>query len=634
MRLVYLNIDNIKIILKGGNLMPHYRSRTSTHGRNMAGARGLWRATGMSDGDFGKPIIAIANSFTQFVPGHVHLKDLGQMVAREIEANGGVAKEFNTIAVDDGIAMGHDGMLYSLPSRDLIADSVEFMVNAHCADAMICISNCDKITPGMLMAAMRLNIPVIFVSGGPMEAGKVQWGDKIRRVDLVDAMVEGANPNTSDEDSLAIERSACPTCGSCSGMFTANSMNCLAEALGLALPGNGSLLATHALRKELFLQAGRQIVALAKRYYEEEDDSILPRNIANYDSFMNAMTLDIAMGGSTNTILHLLAIAHEGEIDFTMRDIDALSRTTPHLCKVSPSTSQYHMEDVHHAGGIMGILGELDRLGLLNTDVPTVHSPNLKTALEHYDIMRNDSEDNLHFYNAAPGGVRTTQAFSQERYFDAIDNDRENGCIRNGANAYSQDGGLAVLFGNLAEDGCVVKTAGVDKENLTFQGPTIIFESQDDAVQGILGGKVKPGDVVLIRYEGPRGGPGMQEMLYPTSYLKSIGLGKECALITDGRFSGGTSGLSIGHISPEVGEGGNIALVEAGDEIQIDIPNRRLHLNVSDDVLAQRRQQQIARGKAQFTPENERPRKVSTALKAYASMASSAAFGAIRKLPE
>ncbi|KAB2682697.1 MULTISPECIES: dihydroxy-acid dehydratase [Brucella/Ochrobactrum group] len=611
--------------------MPPYRSRTTTHGRNMAGARGLWRATGMKDEDFGKPIIAVVNSFTQFVPGHVHLKDLGQLVAREIESAGGVAKEFNTIAVDDGIAMGHDGMLYSLPSRELIADSVEYMVNAHCADAMVCISNCDKITPGMLMAALRLNIPVVFVSGGPMEAGKVVWDDQVKKLDLVDAMVAAADDHYTDDQVKAIERSACPTCGSCSGMFTANSMNCLTEALGLSLPGNGSTLATHADRKRLFVEAGHLVVDLARRYYEQNDESVLPRSIASFPAFENAMTLDIAMGGSTNTVLHLLAAAQEAEIDFTMADIDRLSRRVPVLCKVAPAVANVHMEDVHHAGGIMGILGQLDHAGLLTTDVPTVHSETLGKALDHWDVTRTNSEMVHKFYSAAPGGIPTQVAFSQERRFDHVDTDREKGVIRSKEHAFSQDGGLAVLYGNLAEDGCIVKTAGVDDSILKFSGPARIFESQDSAVLGILNGKIKPGDIVLIRYEGPRGGPGMQEMLYPTSYLKSKGLGKACALVTDGRFSGGSSGLSIGHVSPEAAEGGTIGLVREGDIIDIDIPNRKIHLAVDDATLSQRRAEQDAAG---WKPAEERKRKVSTALKAYASMATSAAKGAVRKLPD
>ena len=601
----------------------------------MAGARGLWRATGMKDDDFGKPIIAVANSFTQFVPGHVHLKDLGQMVAREIEKAGGVAKEFNSIAVDDGIAMGHDGMLYSLPSRELIADSLEYMCNAHCADAMICISNCDKITPGMLMGAMRLNIPAIFVSGGPMEAGKVVLQDgEMKKVDLIDAMIQAANPNTSDEDAAAYERSACPTCGSCSGMFTANSMNCLAEALGLALPGNGSTLATHAFRKELFLEAGRRIVALAKRYYEEDDVTATPRGIADVRSFENAMALDIAMGGSTNTVLHLLAMAREGEVDFTMADIDRMSRKVPHLSKLSPSTSLYHMEDVHRAGGILGIMGELDRIGLIHRDRPTVHTATIGEAIDTYDIMRSPSPEVETFFRAAPGGVRTTEAFSQERLWDDLDRDRANGCIRDMEHAYSKDGGLAVLYGNIAQDGCIVKTAGVPEECLKFKGTARVFESQDAAVQAILGKKVSKGDVVVIRYEGPKGGPGMQEMLYPTSYLKSMGLGKDCALITDGRFSGGSSGLSVGHVSPEAAQGGTIGLVEDGDVIEFDIPNRRVHLAVDEAVLNNRRMAMEAKGHAAWQPAEPRERIVSRALRAYAAFATSASEGAVRDVDQ
>jgi dihydroxy-acid dehydratase len=598
----------------------------------MAGARGLWRATGMKDGDFGKPIIAVVNSFTQFVPGHVHLKDLGQMVAREIEAAGGVAKEFNTIAVDDGIAMGHSGMLYSLPSREIIADSVEYMANAHCADALVCISNCDKITPGMLMAALRLNIPAVFVSGGPMEAGKVVIGGKTRAVDLIDAMVAAADSRNSDEDVAAMERSACPTCGSCSGMFTANSMNCLTEALGLSLPGNGTIVATHSDRKELFLQAGRTAVELCRRYYEHDDESVLPRNIATVKAFENAMTLDIAMGGSTNTVLHLLAAAYEGGVDFQMADIDRLSRRVPVLCKVAPSVPDVHIEDVHRAGGIFGILGELDRAGLLNRDVRSVHSASLESALKKWDIKRNDCIGLDTFFRAAPGGVPTQVAFSQSRRYDALDADRAKGVIRSAEHAFSKDGGLAVLFGNLAEEGAIVKTAGVDDANLTFTGPALVFESQDDAVAGILSGKVKAGDVVVIRYEGPRGGPGMQEMLYPTSYLKSMGLGKACALITDGRFSGGTSGLSIGHVSPEAEEGGLIGLVETGDRVEIDIPNRLLRLDVADEELARRRAAMEARGKDAWKPLG-RDRPVSTALRAYAALTTSAARGAVRVVP-
>jgi len=611
--------------------MPAYRSRTSTHGRNMAGARGLWRATGMKDADFGKPIIAVVNSFTQFVPGHVHLKDLGQLVAREIERAGGVAKEFNTIAVDDGIAMGHDGMLYSLPSRELIADSVEYMANAHCVDAMVCISNCDKITPGMLMASLRLNIPSVFVSGGPMEAGKVILGGKEVALDLVDAMVAAADEKVSDADVATIERSACPTCGSCSGMFTANSMNCLTEALGLSLPGNGSVLATHADRERLFREAGHLVVDIARRYYEQDDASVLPREVASFAAFENAMSLDIAMGGSTNTVLHLLAAAHEAGIDFTMADIDRLSRRVPCLSKVAPAKSDVHMEDVHRAGGIMAILGELDRAGLINTDLPTVHSPSLRDALERWDIRRTTSETVHEFFRAAPGGVPTQTAFSQSRRWDGLDLDRETGVIRDAAHAFSRDGGLAVLRGNLAEDGCIVKTAGVDDSILVFAGPARVFESQDAAVSGILTGKVAAGDVVVIRYEGPRGGPGMQEMLYPTSYLKSKGLGKACALITDGRFSGGTSGLSIGHVSPEAAEGGLIGLVEDGDRIAIDIPNRTIALEVADAEISRRRASMAAKGDAAWKPA-KRARKVSTALKAYAAFATSAARGAVRDL--
>ena len=611
--------------------MPAYRSRTSTHGRNMAGARGLWRATGMKDSDFGKPIIAVVNSFTQFVPGHVHLKDLGQMVAREIEAAGGVAKEFNTIAVDDGIAMGHDGMLYSLPSRDLIADSVEYMVNAHCADAMVCISNCDKITPGMLMAAMRINIPVVFVSGGPMEAGKVVLRGKEVALDLVDAMVAAADDSYSDAEVQEIERSACPTCGSCSGMFTANSMNCLTEALGLSLPGNGSVLATHADRKALFLKAGRLAVELCKRYYEEEDDSVLPRSIGSFEAFENAVALDIAMGGSTNTVLHLLAAAHEAGLDFTMKDIDRLSRKVPCLSKVAPAKSDVHMEDVHRAGGIMAILGELDRAGLLHTHLPTVHSKTMGDALGQWDIARTSDPAVEHFYKAAPGGVPTQVAFSQDRRWKELDKDRETGVIRSREHAFSQDGGLAVLYGNIALDGCIVKTAGVDESILKFTGPAKVYESQDAAVTAILTGQVVAGDVVVIRYEGPKGGPGMQEMLYPTSYLKSKGLGAACALLTDGRFSGGTSGLSIGHASPEAAEGGAIGLVETGDMIEIDIPNRTINLAVSDDELARRRAAQDAKG---WQPAKERPRKVSPALQAYAAMTTSAARGAVRDVSQ
>jgi dihydroxy-acid dehydratase len=609
--------------------MPQYRSRTSTHGRNMAGARALWRATGMKDGDFGKPIIAVVNSFTQFVPGHVHLKDMGQLVARQIEAAGGIAKEFNTIAIDDGIAMGHGGMLYSLPSRDLIADSVEYMCNAHTADAMVCISNCDKITPGMLMAALRLNIPAVFVSGGPMEAGKVKWHGETRMVDLIDAMIEAADSKNSDAEVAAMERSACPTCGSCSGMFTANSMNCLTEALGLSLPGNGSLVATHADREKLFVKAGQLIVDLARRYYEQDDASVLPRSIASFDAFENAIALDIAMGGSTNTVLHLLAAAQEAGVGFTMADIDRMSRKVPCLAKVAPATQKYHMEDVHRAGGIMGILGELDRAGLINRDCSTVLYRTLGEQLDGCDVKRNAAKPVHEFYRAAPGGVPTQVAFSQSRRYPTLDLDREGGCIRTKEHAYSQDGGLAVLFGNIAEKGCIVKTAGVDDSILKFTGRARVCESQEEAVDKILGGQIKPGDVVVIRYEGPKGGPGMQEMLYPTSYLKSMGLGKACALLTDGRFSGGTSGLSIGHASPEAAAGGAIGLVEEGDTIEIDIPNRRIHLAVTDADLGKRRAAMEARGKAAWQPA-KRERPVSAALRAYAAMATSADMGAVR----
>jgi dihydroxy-acid dehydratase len=609
--------------------MPAYRSRTTTHGRNMAGARGLWRATGMKNEDFGKPIIAVVNSFTQFVPGHVHLQHLGQLVAQEIELAGGVAKEFNTIAVDDGIAMGHDGMLYSLPSRELIADSVEYMVNAHCADAMVCISNCDKITPGMLMAALRINIPTVFVSGGPMEAGKVTIKGKTRSVDLIDAMVAAADSSVSEADVEAIERSACPTCGSCSGMFTANSMNCLTEALGLALPGNGSIVATHADRRDLFVKAGHLIVDLARRYYEKDDKRALPREIAGFKAFENAMTLDIAMGGSTNTVLHLLAAAHEGEVPFTMADIDRLSRKVPVLCKVAPSVADVHLEDVHRAGGVMAILGELDRAGLLTTDLPVVHSETLATALTSWDVKQTSNEKVMGFYRAAPGGVPTQTAFSQRERYDELDVDRAEGAIRDVAHAFSKDGGLAVLSGNLALDGCIVKTAGVDESILKFSGPARVYESQDAAVACILGNKVKPGDVVVVRYEGPKGGPGMQEMLYPTSYLKSKGLGKSCALITDGRFSGGSSGLSIGHVSPEAAEGGLIGLVRDGDLIELDIPNRSIRLAVDEAELSQRRAAMLALGAKAWKPA-KRDRKVSTALKAYAALTTSAARGAVR----
>jgi dihydroxy-acid dehydratase len=605
--------------------MPEYRSKTSTAGRNMAGARALWRATGMKDDDFHKPIIAVANSFTQFVPGHVHLKDLGQLVAREIEKAGGVAKEFNTIAVDDGIAMGHDGMLYSLPSREIIADSVEYMVNAHCADALVCISNCDKITPGMLMAALRLNIPVVFVSGGPMEAGKTKLSE--HKLDLVDAMVIAADDSASDEKVAEYERSACPTCGSCSGMFTANSMNCLTEAIGLSLPGNGTVLATHSDREELFLEAARLIVKNAKRYYEENDESVLPRSIASFKAFENAITLDIVMGGSTNTILHLLAAAQEADVEFDLKDIDRLSRVVPQLCKVAPNSPKYHIEDVHRAGGIMGILGEIDRAGLLHSDLPTVHSATMKDALDQWDIMRNPTAEVLEFFKAGPAGIPTQTAFSQSTRWPTLDGDRANGCIRNLENAYSREGGLAVLYGNIALDGCVVKTAGVDDSILVFNGKAKIFESQDSAVKGILADEVVAGDVVIIRYEGPKGGPGMQEMLYPTSYLKSRGLGKVCALLTDGRFSGGTSGLSIGHASPEAAAGGAIGLLQDGDPILIDIPNRSINVLLDDAELAARRAAQDAKG---WKPAEVRPRKVSTALKAYAKFATSADKGAVR----
>jgi len=614
--------------------MPAYRSHTTTQGRNMAGARALWRATGMKEGDFDKPIIAIANSFTQFVPGHVHLKDLGQLVAREIEQAGGVAKEFNTIAVDDGIAMGHDGMLYSLPSRDLIADSVEYMVNAHCADALVCISNCDKITPGMLMAAMRLNIPVIFVSGGPMEAGKVRLANpqsqtvEIKKLDLIDAMVMAADNKVSDSDLAEVERSACPTCGSCSGMFTANSMNCLTEALGLSLPGNGTLVATHADREKLFKQAGHRIVELAKQYYEHDDDSILPRSVG-FKAFENAIALDIAMGGSTNTILHLLAVAQEADIDFTMADIDRMSKLVPQLCKVAPNTNKYHIEDVHRAGGIMAILAELNRAGKLQTDVPTVHAKTLGAALAQWDVMNNPSDEVKTFYMAGPGGIPTQTAFSQDARWPSLDLDRADGCIRSFEHAFSKEGGLAVLYGNIALDGCVVKTAGVDDSLLVFEGNAHVVESQDEAVQNILADKVKAGDVVVVRYEGPKGGPGMQEMLYPTSYIKSKGLGKACALLTDGRFSGGTSGLSIGHCSPEAAAGGAIGLLKNGDRIRIDIPNRSINVLVSDEELAQRRTEQDKLG---WKPAKPRTRKVSVALKAYAHFATSADKGAVRDL--
>ena len=613
--------------------MPAYRSRTSTHGRNMAGARSLWRATGMKDDDFGKPIVAVANSFVQFVPGHVHLKDMGQLVAREIEKAGAVAKEFNTIAVDDGIAMGHGGMLYSLPSRDLIADSVEYMVQAHCADALVCISNCDKITPGMLMAAMRLNIPTVFVSGGPMEAGKVVVKGEQRALDLIDAMVWAADESYTDEEVASVERSACPTCGSCSGMFTANSMNCLTEALGLSLPGNGTVVATHADRKELFLQAGRTVVDLCRRWYQEEDVTALPRGIATFEAFENAMSLDIAMGGSTNTVLHLLAAAQEGGVPFTMADIDRLSRRVPCLSKVAPAKADVQIEDVHRAGGVMAILGELDRAGLLDTTAPTVHAPTLGEALDRWDICRTADEAVHTFFKAGPGGVPSQTAFSQSARWKELDLDRANGVIRSAETPFSKDGGLAVLFGNLAPEGCIVKTAGVDESILTFRGPARVYESQDAAVAGILGGEVKAGDVVMIRYEGPKGGPGMQEMLYPTSYLKSKGLGKECALITDGRFSGGTSGLSIGHVSPEAAEGGLIGLVENGDPVLIDIPNRIIQVEIADEVLEQRRTDMEARGGGAWKPVG-RKREVSAALRAYAAMTTNAARGAVRDVSQ
>ena len=617
--------------------MPAYRSRTTTFGRNMAGARALWRATGMKDGDFSKPIIAVVNSFTQFVPGHVHLKDMGQLVAREIEAAGGVAKEFNTIAVDDGIAMGHGGMLYSLPSRDLIADSVEYMANAHCADALVCISNCDKITPGMLNAAMRLNIPAVFVSGGPMEAGKVVWKDektgvtREHKLDLIDAMMQAGDDRISDAQVAAVEAEACPTCGSCSGMFTANSMNCLTEALGLSLPGNGTVVATHKDRERLFKRAGRLIVDITRRHYEKDDMSVLPRNVASKQAFENAMALDVAMGGSTNTVLHILAAAQEGGIDFTMDDIDRISRATPCICKVAPAVSSVHIEDVHRAGGIMSILGELSRGGLLNTETSTVHSPTLGHAISYWDIRQSNDEEVETFFKAAPGGVRTTVAFSQEKRWPELDRDRVNGVIRAKENAFTKDGGLAVLYGNIAEKGCIVKTAGVDEEIWKFNGTARVFESQDEAAAAILNNKIVAGDVVVIRYEGPKGGPGMQEMLYPTTYLKSRGLGKVCALLTDGRFSGGTSGLSIGHASPEAAAGGLIALVEEGDRIEIDIPNRSIRLAVADDVLAQRRKAEEARGKDAYTPK-ARKRVVSAALQAYAALVTSADTGAVRDL--
>lgn len=612
--------------------MPRYRSKTSTHGRNMAGARALWRATGMKDDDFKKPIIAIANSFTQFVPGHVHLHDLGQLVAREIEKCGGVAKEFNTIAVDDGIAMGHDGMLYSLPSRDIISDSIEYMVNAHCADALVCISNCDKITPGMLNAALRLNIPTIFVSGGPMEAGRTKLAN--HNTNLIHAIVVAADEKMTDAEVDEYERSACPTCGSCSGMFTANSMNCLTEVLGLALPGNGSLLATHKDREELFLNAGRKIVSLAKQHYEEDDYSVLPRSIANYDAFANAMSMDIAMGGSTNTILHLLAAAQEAELDFTLKDIDALSRKVPNLCKAAPAIDKYHMEDIHRAGGMMAILGELERGGLLNTSVNSIHGEPLADTLKEWDVVVTKNEAVKTFYRAGPAGIPTQTAFSQATRYDTLDLDREGGCIRDIKHAYSKEGGLAVLYGNLAENGCIVKTAGVDERSWVFEGPARVFESQDSAVAAILDDQIKEGDVVVIRYEGPKGGPGMQEMLYPTSYLKSKGLGSDCALLTDGRFSGGTSGLSIGHASPEAAEGGAIALVEEGDKIQINIPARSVHLDVSEETLAARRDAMEAKGKAAWLPTEHRTRVVSAALRAYAALTTSADRGAIRDVDQ
>jgi len=614
--------------------MPNYRSRTSTHGRNMAGARALWRATGMETQDFGKPIIAVANSFTQFVPGHVHLKDMGQLVAKVIEEAGGVAKEFNTIAVDDGIAMGHDGMLYSLPSRDLIADSVEYMCNAHCADALVCISNCDKITPGMMMAAMRLNIPTIFVTGGPMESGKTVLGGEGIKLDLVDAMVMAAEDSCSDSEVDDVERSACPTCGSCSGMFTANSMNCLAEALGLALPGNGTTLATHADRKMLFEEAGRRIVEITKQYYEQDDASVLPRSIATYEAFQNAMSLDVAMGGSTNTVLHLLAIAHEAEVDFDMDDMDAISRKVPCLVKVAPNSKQFHMEDVHRAGGIMRILGELERGGLIHTEVSTVHASTMGAAIDLWDITRTEDENVKTFFRAAPGNVRTTEAFSQDKRWKSLDIDDEKGCVHSLEHAYTLEGGLAVLKGNIAQDGCIVKTAGVDESIFKFTGRARIFESQEASVAAILGNEIVAGDIVLIRYEGPKGGPGMQEMLYPTSYLKSKGLGAECALLTDGRFSGGTSGLSIGHCSPEAAEGGNIGLLEEGDIIEIDIPNRSINAKVTAEEFAKRRDAMEEKGIDAWKPVEQRPRRVSPALRAYAAMTTSAAFGAVRDVSQ
>ena len=614
--------------------MPEYKSRTSTHGRNMAGARALWRATGVGTKDFGKPIIAISNSFTQFVPGHVHLKDMGQMVAREIEKAGGIAKEFNTIAVDDGIAMGHDGMLYSLPSRDLIADSVEYMVNAHCADALVCISNCDKITPGMMMAAMRLNIPTIFVTGGPMESGKAMLGGLEIKLDLVDAMVMAADDEFTDEEVNEVEISACPTCGSCSGMFTANSMNCLAEALGMALPGNGSTLATHSDRKMLFDEGARIIVDITKRYYEEDDESVLPRSIATLKAFENAMAVDVAMGGSTNTVLHLLAIAKEAKVDFNMADMDVISRKVPCLSKIAPNSKIYHMEDVHRAGGIMRILGELDRGGLIHTDVSTVHSRTMAEALKKWDISQTDDEDVKLFFRAAPGNVRTTEAFSQSKRWKTLDLDAKSGCIRSMEHAFTQEGGLAILYGNIALEGCIVKTAGIEEELFVFHGVAKIYESQDSAVASILNDEVKAGDIVLIRYEGPRGGPGMQEMLYPTSYLKSKGLGKVCALLTDGRFSGGSSGLSIGHVSPEAAEGGNIGLIEDGDIIEIDIPNRAINVRLTDEEISERRKKMNAKGAVAWKPVEQRPRRISPALRAYAAMATSAAYGAVRDVSQ
>ncbi|MBT5073113.1 MAG: dihydroxy-acid dehydratase [Kordiimonadaceae bacterium] len=610
--------------------MPNYRSKTSTHGRNMAGARALWRATGVTDNDFGKPIIAVVNSFTQFVPGHVHLKDLGQMVAREIEKHGGIAKEFNTIAVDDGIAMGHDGMLYSLPSREIIADSVEYMVNAHCADAMVCISNCDKITPGMLMASLRLNVPTVFVSGGPMEAGKTEGIN--HGLDLVDAIIMGVDPKVDDATVEKVEQAACPTCGSCSGMFTANSMNCLTEALGLSLPGNGSALATHSDRKQLFLGAAKTIMNITESYYKNDDESVLPRNIASFKAFENAMTLDIAMGGSTNTVLHLLAAASEAECDFTMEDIDRLSKKVPNICKLAPASQDYHMEDVHRAGGVIAILGELEKGEFIHRDCSTVQGRSIGEVIDYFDVSRAPADDVVEFYRAAPGGVRTTEAFSQSKRYDTLDLDRKNGCIRDIENAYSQDGGLAVLAGNIALDGCIVKSAGVAEENFTFKGPARVYESQDSAVEGITSGDVKSGDAVVIRYEGPRGGPGMQEMLYPTSYLKSMGLGTECALITDGRFSGGTSGLSIGHVSPEAASGGAIALIKNGDIIEVDIPNRVIRVDLSDDELKARHEAMNARGSTAWKPTEIRSRVISKALKAYGLMATSADKGAVRRI--